>query len=165
MKKITFAVFLIGSIFITTLTLNAISFLSNLRTPPAGLNISQLIHGQFIQLLALKEYWANFPSLPSLSMLFLPQALIVMVLLTGSVIYYLGYRQQTQPQITGAALLLTAMIPYGIGQLALLGNGKLENAGVWLAFMLAGVFYAASACALFSAYQIVKSRKALPTRN
>ena len=165
MKKVTFTLFLIGSIFITMLTLNAVSFLSNLRTPPAGLNISQLLHGQFLQLLALKEYWANFPNLPALSMLFLPNALIVMLLLIGSVIYYLEYRQQAQPQITGAALLLTAMIPYGIGQLVLLGNGKLENAGVWLAFMLTGVFYAALSCALFSAYQILKNRKPVLAKN
>lgn len=165
MKKITFTLFLIGSLFITMLTLNAISFLSSLRTPPVGLNIDQLLHGQFLQLLALKEYWANFPNLPALSMLFLPNALILMLLLIGSVIYYIGYRQQAQPQITSAALLLTAMIPYGFGQLVLLGNGKLENAGVWLAFMLTGIFYAASACALFSAYQILKDRKPILARD
>jgi hypothetical protein len=156
MKKIPYSVFLIGSLFITTLTLSAIAFLANLNIKPDGLNLELLIHGNVLQLLLVKEFWSQYPAFPAVNLLFLPpNAFILMALLLGSVIY-LAYRQKYHPLIISAALLSTALIPYGFGLIALAKNERPENAGVWLAFMLVGMFYSALTCALFNGFQIAK---------
>jgi FtsH-binding integral membrane protein len=157
MKKLPLMAFLIGSIFIASITLNAISFLAKLAPKPEGLNIDPLIHGQLLQLLVVKEFWSHYPALPTAHLLLSLNTLILMGLLLGFIFYYLAYRQKYQPLIVSTVLLLTALIPYGIGLLVLAKNGEPGNAGPWLAFMLIGVFYASTACALFSGIQMMRS--------
>ncbi len=161
MKKLPFTAFLLGSILIAALSLNSISFLSRLSEMPNELNLDALIRGQLIQLLFVNEYWALFPTLPTLqfTLLLSPGALIVMGLLLGAIYYFMAYRRKYNPLIVSAALLAAVMIPYGLGWMALANNnGQPGKAGPWLAFMLVGMFYAAAACALFSVRQLVKNR-------
>jgi hypothetical protein len=157
MKKLPLTAFLIGSLFLSSIILTAIAFLTKLSIKPEGLNIDQLIHGELIQLLMLNEFWSRYPTLPTAQVLFLPNAFILMALLLAAAIYFLAFRQKYHPLIVSTVLLLTALFPYAIGRLALASNQKPENAGVWLAFMLAGVLYATVASALFSAVQIAKN--------
>jgi hypothetical protein len=158
MKKLHLATLFLGSILIASLTLTAVSFLSNLDGLPAGAGLEPLLRGQLLQLIRVKEFWALYPALPNATLLFLPGAIILMGPLLGGVFYLMAYHGKYQPVFVSIALLLTAIFPYTIGLLALTGNHEPKNAGVWLAFMLLGVFYAAGACALFSAIQMIKKQ-------
>lgn len=157
MKKAPYAAFLLGSLFIGSITLTAIAFLHQTPTiKPDGLDLDKLIHGQFLHLLMVKDFWSIYPALPSANLLFTPlNALIFMAILLGCEILW-AYQRKVHPLVVNTILLLTALFPYGIGLAALVNNDRPENAGWWLAFMLVGVFYAAMTCALFSSIQIAR---------
>ncbi len=156
MKKILLTVLMVSSIFIATILLTCISFLAHLIVKPNGLILEKLVHGQVLQMLMVKEFWSQYPAIPSANLLFLPSALILMGLLLGSILYLLAYRQKMHPLAVSAVVLLTAVIPYGMGRMILSRNAEAGNAGPWLAFMLVGALYASVACALFSGFEMIK---------
>ncbi len=164
MKKLPLIAFLTGSLLIASIATTAISLLSKLTIKPEGLDLDQLMHGQVLQLVLTKEFWSLYPSLPGIPLLFSPNEFLLMGFISAGIIYFLAYRRKTDPAMVCFGLLLTGILPYGLGLIALATNAKPEEAGPWISFMLAGVLYSAMASALFSSIKLWKNNSPLRPR-
>jgi hypothetical protein len=157
MKKLPVMVVLFDSLLIASIALTAISFLAKLVTPDADLQVHEIIQGNLLSVLTTPLFWAAYPSIPSLSLLLNPSALLLIGLLVATVFYLLQTRLKASPLAVSAALILTALVPTIAGRLALSGNTDPATAGIWLAFMLSGVLYSATACALYNIMLLVNT--------
>ncbi len=157
MKKLPILVVLFDSLLIASIASTAISFLAKLVTPTANLQVNEIIQGKLLTVLTAPLFWAAYPSIPSLALLLNPTALLLIGLLVAVVFYLLQTRLKASPLTVSAALILTALVPTIAGRIALAGNTDPATAGTWLAFMLSGILYAASACALYNIMLLVKT--------
>lgn len=157
MKKLPIIVVLFDSLLIASIASTAISFLAKLVTPNTNLQVSEIIQGKLLSVLTAPLFWSAYPSVPSLSLLLNPTALLLIGLLVAAVFYLLQTRIKASSLAISAALILTALVPTTAGRIALSGNTDPATAGTWLALMLSGVLYSATACALYNIMLLVKT--------
>lgn len=102
--------------------------------------IEPLVVGDLRQLFASHAFWAAFPQLPHLELLWRPGPLLT----TGLAAVAAGRAlRRRSSAVTAAAVLACGVLPYAVGAVALRGNTVPDATGPWLLWMLLGPLAAA----------------------
>ena len=111
--------------------------------------LDELLRGHVHHLFLTSATWRRYPSDPRRLLRLDPTAALLVLPLVACAFYFVRIKMRRPLYLVGVASLLTAVLPYAVGLLALRGNTVAERCGSWVETMLLGVLYALAACVLF----------------
>ena len=123
------------------------------------IDLNLLTEGHILHVFTTTEFLMVFPSIVPLDYMNVMvdfRAFFLTVPVMAYIYYLLRHKKKYSLHTTGLAMLTAGLIPYFSGMLVLTRNTDPSWCGPWLATMVLGVFYAAIACMILTAIEIIQ---------